>query len=806
MFHFGFDWLANVNGDMGSYVLSATELMRHGLQSPVDYKALADNRDFATSVQTLNLRGLRPGPNITLAGLSAITGRSPVTLYMPLSISIAMSSICATGALAMQASRRWWAASVAAALLVTSPLAGYGVMQQLLPQDWGLGLGAALFAWLMRPEIYRNKGAGVSDLFVISVTAAAIFVVAFEVATSLGVAYALFAFFLILRRRVSLRDVTLLWGLPLVTTAAVTNTYLPRALDYIRTYVLPFGTSSGFHGVSQFGFAVVPTVLPGITGLQSLFAGQQTPNMESFIIFSAVLLAGGFIASILTAAKGAAAGITLLGDLLLGILLAKNSNDFGLFKLYMYLQPFLAATVAALLSSLRHKRTLVAAGALTVVVAFMQLSTLNTYVDQSIHPIDLRNASAGDLLPKFRRLFAAAQVPVVTATDNFMLEELEGASVGDKRLFYLSRNIFSDTWKKRTHTVSSPHGDTRFSFLDNTNASRLLSEGSCLVALPTGSQVAFNRRLLPEGSPNLIMPPCTGIKNVLMFVASSLGQPATLPDDRRTVSFWQLVDDPSFPGKSFSGFGRAALFEVLNPSQRFRVSLDFTTSSLQTRGGSYQLPPAAVIGAGSSLFPVIGSGSARVISEPIRPMLIGGRPYVLLDMGRSGELPVIRRPGATGLWGGSVVLDPRFLTSYVRDVSLVSPAQYSRLRAPLAIHNLPADLANPDLLYSGIFEDGWLGQTSYVRLAGGPAASLAIRALVAHVKSQRLRVLVNGRTIDSRSVQPGLLDLNMPLPAAAGPRTVELQWAGETRLSALDPRHAAAHLTFLGVVKRRSTP
>ena len=143
LFHFGFDWIANANGDMGFYVLSATGLMHHGLQSPVDFHALAENRDYATSAQTLNLRGLRPGTQIALAGLASVTGRSAIALYMPLSVAVAMSSVCATGALVMQASRRWWAAAVGAALFVASPLAAYGVMQQLLPQNWGLESSAS---------------------------------------------------------------------------------------------------------------------------------------------------------------------------------------------------------------------------------------------------------------------------------------------------------------------------------------------------------------------------------------------------------------------------------------------------------------------------------------------------------------------------------------------------------------------------------------------------------------------------------------------------------------------------------------
>ena len=79
-----------------------------------------------------------------LAALSDVTGRKPYEVFMPLIISFSLTTVCGAAALAMQAATRWWAASLAAFLLVVSPLETFGVVQQLLPQVWGLGLAAAL--------------------------------------------------------------------------------------------------------------------------------------------------------------------------------------------------------------------------------------------------------------------------------------------------------------------------------------------------------------------------------------------------------------------------------------------------------------------------------------------------------------------------------------------------------------------------------------------------------------------------------------------------------------------------------------
>jgi hypothetical protein len=801
MFHFGFDWLANANGDMGYYVLAATELLHHGLQSPVDFHALAAGQDYPSSAQALGLRGLRPGTQIGLAGLAAVTGRPPVSVYMPMSIAIAMCGACATGSLALQASRRWWAAAVAALLIIVSPMAGYGVLQQLLPQNWGLGLVVALFAWLMRPELHRSaRRSSLPDITVIGVLGAALFVVAYEVAAALVLAYVLYVALLAVRRQVSVRALALLWGPPIIATVVILNTFLPRALRYINGYVLHFGTSSGFKGLPLFGYAVVPTTVPGVAGIQRLYVGPQSPHMGVYIIVAALLFLGLLVATAVTTFKGAAAGVTVVAGLVLGLMLARNGNQFGLFKLYMYIQPFVAATIAVFVASLTNRRAAVTVATVVAITVVLQLPTLTAYVNTSRNPVDLPHASNADLLPQFREAVGKAKTPVVTVTDNFALLELEGATAGNKQVYFLGRNIFDSSWKLRKLQVPSAGGSVRLTFRENVVASRVLSSGRCIVVLPGGSQLALNRRTSPEGSPNLIVRPCGTIPNALALVDSSQGQPATLPANRRAVSLWQLESDPSFPGRTFSGFGRYALFQVLDPTRTVRLVLDFTTSPIQTPGGSFLLPPAAAVGKERAPLPVAGSGSARVISSPIRPLLIDGRPYVVLDMGRKGNFPLVPRPGITGLWGKSVLLDTRLLTSYVRDISVISPAEYAKLTPPSQIRSIPADLANPNLEYSGIFEDGWIGRTSYARLAAGPAGRLVLHALVLpEPHGQRLRVLVNSRTVVSRSVAPGPVDVDVPLSASAGARTVELRWTSASRLSAADPRSVSARLTSLGV-------
>ena len=144
---------------------------------------------------------------------------------------------------------------------------------------------------------------------------------------------------------------------------------------------------------------------------------------------------------------------------------------------------------------------------------------------------------------------------------------------------------------------SSPNG-----FMDNSHTAALLTSRSCAIIVPTGSQIVVNRRALPEGRPNLVSRQCGNVKNLLVFTASDLGPSFYLPPNQSAVSFYQLEGDTFFPGKSFSGFGRYALFRIIGSSSTVRLQLSLTNTFLRSR--SVKLPPAAVVGAvrGASLF------------------------------------------------------------------------------------------------------------------------------------------------------------------------------------------------------------
>jgi hypothetical protein len=818
MFHFGFDWIANANDDMANYVLSATQLLHHGLIAPLDVTGLRNDRDYATVVQALHTVGARPGANITLAGLAQVSGRAPYATFMPLTVALHLCGICSVGALALQAARRWWAATLAAALLALSPLATYGVLQQLLPQVMGLTLATALFALLLRPELHTAPGPRWREVVPIALLTSAFVVVYIELALALALGYVIYLGVLAFSQRLDLRALARLWLPPLAIVIVVHNTYLLRELTFVSSQA---GTGlQTAAGTSPFGFALVPAALPALVGLERL-AANPSSELDHAIVLAIVLLAVALVLCLLDVRRGGGASTVLLGLGLLGAALAVKASDFGLFKLYMYLQPFLAAAVAVWIARI-PKLAPLSLAFLALLLAKPLLDTQKAYVEQSRNPIDLHDASDADLLPAFRRVFDTVRAPVVAVTENPTLAKLEAAGTGERPLYFVSDDMFArllqgfrdiepgsitrqrselereSQWQSRSFRLLGPARRTIY-FSDNTHASAVLAAGKCVVALPSGSQLPFNRRSFPEGSPDLVTPRCQAARNTLIFTSSEVGQGFYFYRRRSAVSFYQLEPDYFYPSNTFAGFGRYALFRVLDPSPTVRLELSVSTTVRHDR--SRLLPPGRVVGDSSRPLPLLGRGSARVFSPPLHPQVIGGQPFVLLDLGRPGRILRVPRQGIQALWAGSVSLDPRYLSSYVRDVSLVSGAQYKALKAPASLQAFPADLANPDLEYSGIYEDGWLAETSYAVLAGGKAADLVLRADVLPAP-RRLSIVVDGHELTSRRVSAGTIALRLPVPASAEKRRVELRWEGMSRLPGADGRPASALLRFVGLVSR----
>jgi hypothetical protein len=815
----GFDWLGGGNSDMSNYVLRAVQLLHHGLLAPLDSAGLNRGVDYVTTSVGPNLWGERPGSEVVLALLTRLSGRTAYEVYMPLALALGPVTACGAGALALTATRRSWAALIAIALVLVSPLFTFGITQELLPQTWGLAVSVALLALLMRVELHRDPGARLADILPIGLLTSAMLLVYVEITPEVLGAYGLYVVLVLLRREVTVRALARLWIPALVIVFVLLNAYLIREAGFLH--------NAGERGVGSeypplFGYVAVPSALPSVLGLQTLPPGAGAPLLNLSIVVAGILLLAGLAACVASLRRASAPAVALVVYAGLALLLVAESSDFGLFKLSMYVQPFLAAMIAVWASSAKRRWVQIPVGAMLALLIVIQLSTQRAYVRASRNPGDVPDASSTQLMPAFATMISSHAGPVVSVTENPFLIQMEGAAAYGRQVAFVNRNVFAGFLRiYAEHTSGSRHrqvererrlypwarrvfelhsGAAHDEFEEDELASQSLASSDCNLVIPSGRTLVLNRLALPASRPALVEMPCSAAHDLLAFTQSSLGETFYITASQRRVSFAQLQADPYIPGQTMAGFGRYALFRVLGPTPGMRLEFNFTTSL--NHDGLNELPPAAVVGASRVALPLQGNGSARVFSAPLIPQMIAGQPYVMLDMGVAPREPTTPRTGVQALYGRSVPLDVRFLTSYVRDVSMVSAQQYAELQPPSSISQFPSDLANPNLQYSGLYEDGWMGADAYAVLAGGGPAELVLKAEVPEHAGKQLTVLVNGRPVLSMAIAPGALDLEVPLPASAASRRVELRFAATIHLAAPDLRPAAAHLSYLGLTPR----
>jgi hypothetical protein len=285
------------------------------------------------------------------------------------------------------------------------------------------------------------------------------------------------------------------------------------------------------------------------------------------------------------------------------------------------------------------------------------------------------------------------------------------------------------------------------------------------------------------------------LTNGLAYVDSTVGV-AELGDPHNTLS--TLERDYFAPQDTYAGIGRYLIFEVLRPSQPLHLLIDFTTMGFDA---VRPLPPVSVIGKRRYAFALEGAGSARVLSPPIEPYVTHGHAFVCIDMGREGTLRHYERRGLLALFGRDLPLDERRLVAYLRDLSAV-PAD--RAPAVTALDDVRRDLRTSGVLYSGIYDDGWLGSRSYVKLsARRPGQHLKVKGFVPVIGSgdfdTRLVVSVDGRVVADQDVLPGEFTVEPPDALRAGPHHVALEFSAVQTLPGDDGRHVGGALTSIGI-------
>jgi hypothetical protein len=834
MFRFGFNWISYGNDDMANYCLSAKLLLNHSQFTPPPIEDIVADRDASLFYWYFDvLPALRHGADEVLAWILSITGLTSLQAFMPVILAYQLVLIAATGALVLQRRKYRRAALLVCAWLALSALIALGTDYELFGQVSGLGaLAGAATVLLRRPGIGRK-----SELVLGGLLLASLSTFYPEVLPFLVLGYLVYHSLSIAQGYERVRDaVGTIW--PIMTSWLLfVNVSLPVPIVTLLNQVRAVEPSSTVKGL--FPYYMTPAAFAYLWGFRAI---SETPRG---MLFDIGVIAGALLFGL--ALFGAAwqtwlrmpVAIVCLIMLALSLVLFRTHSEFGLYKIALYLQPFLAGVMVLTWVELRARaarsalvRILLVAG-LALVIGFGARGQL-FYTVRSMGLgvgglAEMPFASRDGLISQLKDLPPYNDI-TISDTSNQVLAKNESAY--RQRLYFFCTDFFAHILS----AVDSPNQQwnplNAFYYADSVKATvarnrQLLPESFDMhAALPqanyfvvnqtisgnqqaalleTGREISkLNRRAkLADHSGIIRLISTRSEQNHLVFVNSAFGKSYFTPAADRSlgiISMFQLEDDFFFPGGTMAALGRVSLFRALNPAPRARIVLEYTASLNQDHEN--RIPAASAIGDTREMFPSVGRGSARLFSPVVKAQEIAGGDYVAVDMGSWGRTFPDRRSFIMGLWGRGNLTDNRRIVGFCRDISLISDDQYLAIQAPEAIQKFPGDLKNKDLEYSGIYEDGWVAESSEVVLQQSDGASyLVVSLLIPTLDGRRaaswVTLLVDGLEVGRQPVGSSGVGFNVKV-TGKGRRRIGLRFNDAVSLPNPDTRPVSARLRYVG--------
>ncbi|SHH65003.1 hypothetical protein SAMN05444169_8568 [Bradyrhizobium erythrophlei] len=813
-FRFGLDWVGNANDDWANYNLSAIRYLKSGFYQEPSIEALKAGADYPGFLWFLDAaEDSRPGCDILLAWVSGLVGRNPFFLFMPLILTFHSALCLAAGGLAMASVRQRSALFAALALTAIAPLSLYAIHQQLIAQVIGIAFMCATAVLTFVPfHEFRSRG----RVALTSVIAAAYWLIYPET-----VPFFVLAFLLYHLAHLWTKD----WGwsaswIILIPPAFACLALGPYSISFFFFLLKQFqnsGMQGVFDGISIFPYFLVPTGLAVLFGFSRLGELMSEPWLSLSI--GAALLLSIFVAAgiVLGLRRKSAVASYLVVVGLAAVILVKQHNDFGVFKVAMFSQVFLWFSVVAVLTRVRSRVGIVAYLLVFSAVVFTDLK----YTQSSLHD----TFGGGSLIPGASRSHLLTRVlinepggtcDVNYDTANPPLIKVLGATRGCSKSFIARPPLFGDLAGAALTRVDRNPLHQKLGIVKFTDrAASELSPKTLSLSFPypplngvpvvtTRSVVEYPRTVSDAADESIFNEVKTTSDDPqsrtsrLVFVNSSLGSHYYLPDYGITAVF-ETEPDAFFSGGKIAAVARYLLFRIESPAKVSRLVLDLTASILAD--GKSNLPPAVVIGEKAISVGLLGHGAARVVSPPFSPLVVDGVAYVLLDLGAQPKFLDVPRTGFMKLYGTNVPIDYRRMVAFVRQVRIIDANASDSPAIPSRLDMFPSGLGNRNLEFSGIYEDGWLGDDGFIVLSSDRPGKVLFRGLFPKglgLDSVDLALTIEGGATIRKHLEPGPFELELPV-SSSGPARIGFRFSAIGRLPAGDGRPAVALLSSVSI-------
>lgn len=818
MFSYGFDWLSFSNDDMANYCLAAQRFLNHGFFDQPNLDNLLTGKDYSLAYWFMHAAGgVRSGSELMLAVVWAFSGLNAHQVFMPVIMALHLALIAGAGAMVVSASKTGRTPMIAMGLLALSPLTSLGALYQLIGQVGGLALLVAAVTLMYRPvqtkNIFRLMRGSVPAVLIF----ASLFVWYPEVLPFFGLGWILYAALLLKFSGQSARTILMPALIVGVLVLAALNKYVIAAMTFMLSQASG-GIQSADVSTVLFPYFLVPSGIAAFWGLIPIAGNIHEP-------FVSLSIAGGLILFywlgryvLPKQIKRSDAPVSMLLVMMaIGLLLFYRNNDFGLFKLAMFAQPFLIGVLAIELGRMRWSRasryTKIALPIVLISLVISQYGYVGKSTGEEFGGLnEIPHASALKINRQFEDLLNKVLAEkksgtyLVLETSNVVLAKFQALYTNGRQALFPSRPFFRGIFGGwiggnddiANMAVQADQYQTRI-LEDNKFdeiKSNIIYYNNYIYIYPSIKSEIFNSYLAQDYGSSYFSY-SSNASNRLQFIHSSLGNHYYL-GDRNVTAFYQLENDPMFPGQKFASLGRHLLLQAINSSNQPRAVMELTATI--AKQFESELPRPNING---SVMNFMGRGTGRVFSEPITPSQVDEARYVSIDMGRDGKRLPSSTKGLMLLYGREIPADQRRITAFGRDISLISEEQYQAIQPPANLKSFPADLADKNLEYSGIYEDGWISEKSFFVLSPNANSKfIAVTGSVPQIANPNfstiLKLRVNGKEIGSQRLALGNFELKLPITSLAPKQRIDLEFSNYQTLPGSDGRIAPAKINFIG--------
>ena len=482
MLDYGFNWVSYANDDMANYCLGAQRFLNHGFFDPPNLNDLFAGKDYSQAYWFLHVSAaVRSGSELILAAVWGLTGLNAHEIFMPVILALHLSLIFSGAALVAGPVRSAKAPLIAAGLLAISPLLTLGTLYQLIAQDGGLALLCAAVVLVYRKVSVKPVKRLLKGCISGAIVLVALFVWYPEVLPFLGLGWVVY-FALRLWQKGSIAALRIVAPV-LVIGIVVFSLQLQQGfiVSALKFMLLQAKGGMKHHDVhaSLFPYFLVPSGIPALLGIIPI-AGDYRGLELSGAIAAGLLILVWIVYKVVSQAKaGTPASAMALVMLLMWVVFFARNNDFALFKLSMYIQPFLIATVACVLTMWKYPAQRWVAFS-TIVLLTFNIASQFAYSRKSTGEsgsglIEIPHASSEKINRQFSLLMGevkktAIKKDYIADTTNIVIAKFQALySLGESfyfpsRLFYIEfiNGVFRDFTSKKMkykyrHVISDFH-------------------------------------------------------------------------------------------------------------------------------------------------------------------------------------------------------------------------------------------------------------------------------------------------------------------------------------------------------------